>query len=86
MRDRQQRRGCRNEHKQSDDSRPRMMNRARMETSPRSREQQQRQQVGSEADELKRSGGNVRADRSGPVLCLGLSSGVPRRIVRIERG
>src|ERR1051326_280353 len=61
------------------------MNRGWMKTAPRGREQQQWQQVRSETDELKRSGGNVRADRAGPVLCLRLSGRVPGRIVRIER-
>ena len=44
----------------------------------------QRQQVRSETDKLKSSRGNIRADRPGPVLRLGLSGRVPRWIVRIE--
>ena len=61
------------------------MNGRRMKTSPGRGEEKQRQQVSSEADELKSRGGNVRADRAGPVLRLSRARRVPRRIVRIER-
>src|SRR5690349_10162260 len=60
------------------------MNRARTKPAPRGGEQQQRQQKRSESDELKRGGGDVRADRAGPVVGLAATRRVPRRIVWIK--
>src|SRR5438045_4879600 len=61
------------------------MNIVRTKASPRRGEQQQWQEVSGESDKLKRSGCNVRPDRTGPVVCLRLAGRVPRWIVWIER-